>query len=158
MKKSKGFLLIESLVVATFISATLIFVYTQFKVINDSYEQSFKYNTVTGIYKANNLRDYLYDAMDPNVYSDLMTEDYIIFNCDAGVVSTPPYCSSLYNALKIEQVFFFYNDTKSFKNLILMDSTFSQGVLNFLDYIKDKSSTYRMVIEYKDGTYASLNL
>ena len=55
-KNEKGFVLLETLIVTTFVVSTLIFLYTQFSNIKTSYDASFRYNTVEGLYDANHGR------------------------------------------------------------------------------------------------------
>ena len=61
MKKlnSKGFLLVETLVVATFSLTVLVILYTQFKNLIVNYNNSYNYNTVEGIYNLNSVKKYV---------------------------------------------------------------------------------------------------
>lgn len=59
IKNNKGFTITEVLILSTVIIGVLIFMYTQFKNINRSFQYSFKYDTVEGMYKANNIAKFL---------------------------------------------------------------------------------------------------
>ena len=48
-KNNKGFMLVETLIVATFLVTTLLFIYVQFNNITRTYDTSFRYNTVNGL-------------------------------------------------------------------------------------------------------------
>ena len=79
MKKldSKGFLLTELLVTATLVSTVLIFLYTQFYTIKRSYDTSFKYNTVNGLYALSNVRSFLEENDIYILTQGLNTTSYI---------------------------------------------------------------------------------
>ena len=49
MKKNRGYVLFETLVVSTVILGTLVFLYIQLSSIKSSYNTSFKYNTVSAL-------------------------------------------------------------------------------------------------------------
>ena len=59
-KNTKGFMLVEFLVVSIFVLGTLIFLTVQFNNINKSYNRSFKYDTVSNLYSAKNIRKMIY--------------------------------------------------------------------------------------------------
>ena len=61
MKKidNRGFMLTETLIVATFLVTTLLFLYIQFNNVTKTYDTSFKYNTVNGLYAVNNIINYI---------------------------------------------------------------------------------------------------
>jgi len=61
IKNNKGFAITEVLILSTVIIGVLIFMYSQFKNINRSYQISFKYDTVEGMYLANNIINYISD-------------------------------------------------------------------------------------------------
>ena len=54
IKNNKGFAITEILILSTVITGILLFMYSQFKNINRSYQTSFIYDTVEGMYLANN--------------------------------------------------------------------------------------------------------
>ena len=60
MKKNElGFMLAETLIVATFISVILIYLFVQFRNINNNYEKTLKYNGVNEMYILEQVYNYL---------------------------------------------------------------------------------------------------
>ena len=61
MKKlsNKGFMLTETLIVATMLITVLLVMYLQFKVVMRSYNNSFKYNTVNNLHSLYNVKQYI---------------------------------------------------------------------------------------------------
>ena len=61
MKKlnKKGFMLTETLIVATMLITILLVMYVQFKTVIRSYQQSFKYNTINNLYSLYNVKKYV---------------------------------------------------------------------------------------------------
>ena len=60
MKKNrnKGFMLIETLLVSTFVLGAMTYIIMQFSALKRSYDNSFKYNTVVGLYGIQSLDEY----------------------------------------------------------------------------------------------------
>jgi hypothetical protein len=84
-KNNKGFAITEVLILSTVIIGVLIFMYSQFKNINRNYQYNFNYDTPTGMYKANNLINFIdsdkYDYLAEQL--NLTPEGYIdITDCD----------------------------------------------------------------------------
>ena len=100
MKKldNRGFMLTETLVVAAFIIATLVFLYTQFRAVNKSYTMSFKYNNAEELYSLGNMRKYLsQNGIDvvASVVDHMETKNADITTCNGTWLSESNYCSSL---------------------------------------------------------------
>lgn len=175
MKKlnNKGFMLIEILIVSIFVSSILIVLFLQFKKINYSYDVSFKYNTVDGLYLLNNVKkriitnpssdnivsnsyDYYKNNLSANKFINIYskTKDGIVCKVNA-------YDCNLFEKMEIKQLFIVGKDSKS---EILNDKNLS---ITFRDYITYMNfsvdvgldfSDYFIVAEFNDNTYASVNI
>ena len=64
---NKGFVITEVLILSTVILGVLTLMYVQFKSVNRSYQYSFKYDTVEGLYLANNIVNYINDGNYDNL-------------------------------------------------------------------------------------------
>jgi len=109
IKNNKGFVITEILIISTVVIGVLIFVYAQFKNINRSYQYSFKYDTVQGMYLTNNIINYINDDSYDTLVTKLNTSElgYIdITECDIVDFSTSEYCKMLFNKSEVEQVLF----------------------------------------------------
>ena len=58
-KRNKGFILLETLVVSTFIITVLIYLYIQFTNLKKSYDISFRYDTISGLYGAKEIDKFI---------------------------------------------------------------------------------------------------
>jgi len=86
----KGFLLAESLIVATFVLSLLIFLFVQFKNLSTSYDSGFKYNSVEGLYALDNVKTYLKEnaSDDKKISSSLAAQSkpYLTITFNASVM------------------------------------------------------------------------
>ena len=69
-KNSKGFMLIDTLIVSITVSAILIYLYFQFASVNDSYIKNFRYNTVPGLYAGADIKENILYNGKSNIYTD----------------------------------------------------------------------------------------
>ncbi|NLM63352.1 MAG: hypothetical protein GX190_03465 [Mollicutes bacterium] len=165
MKKYKnlGFMLTETLIVSTFISVTLIYMFIQFQKINQNYNRTFSYNTVNNLYATKQIINYIMDVDYSNIkdYLTNSNEKFLtLTNCPSHLFLEPNYCKKLFEALKIQDVYFTYEDLSIVKNAMRNDHTVLEETITFLDYIdyQPGAQTFRLIVHYQDGTYASLRL
>ena len=94
MKKmnNKGFLLAESLVVSTFVLTVLILLFVQFKTLFSSYEDSYDYNTVEGIYNLNTMKKYINSNKKEALQGKVNSSGYLVIVEDSR-------CKDLFNDL-----------------------------------------------------------
>lgn len=159
MKKmnNKGFMLAETLIVATFIMTILIFLYVQFRNVTDSYNSSFKYNTVNGIYAANNVRLFLRGEKLSKIKSDLGSYNYIdVSKCPTTYITEINYCRKLLSDLKIKTVIVTQDDLSKVKGH--MSSEWDQELKDFINLLRtdSESGALRLIIQFNDDTYATL--
>ena len=111
MKKmnNRGFMLSETLIVATFLVTTLLFLYVQFNKVTKTYDTSFKYNTVNGLYSTNNIINYIKNDGLNNLKVEL-SQDGIEFvdiaSCHTDYFKEKDYCSVLIESLNIKTAIF----------------------------------------------------
>ena len=82
MKKNKneGFMLAETLIVTTFVAGVLIFLFIQFSNLENSYEESYMYNTVEDIYALEDIKDYIEqdETAMSNIKEQIQNTKYIV--------------------------------------------------------------------------------
>ena len=158
IKNNKGFAVTEVLILSTVIIGVLIFMYAQFKNINRSYQYSFKYDTVEGLYLANNILNFINDDNYDKLVNETSNraEKYIdITNCDIDLFKSSSYCDLLFEKSQVEQIIFTEENLTELKK-------HSQNITQeFKNYIKQIQTTnekndYRIVIKYKNGTFATM--
>ena len=156
MKNNKGFMLVEALVMSMIVIGTLTFMYIQFQNISRSYEKSFNYNTVTGLYITNEVKNYLINNSLVDTYKnevDNNTSKYIKIGdiTDSGFVE-------LKEKGQIKTVILANESLSELKGKKTKD--LSEKFNDFINYLKvDKEGNgYRLLIEFNDDTYASLRI
>lgn len=164
-KNNKGFMLLETLIVSTIILSTLIFLFVQFTNIKSSYEISFKYNTVPGIYIAKELSDFLLENdIDTNLSNQLDSENN-------GFVNIKPHTyinkgeNSFYQTMitnmNIKSVIYTSDNLEKLKTYLngnSVDKTiFTEKFKEFIFNLKTNStSNNRLIIMFNDNTFASI--
>lgn len=159
MKKmnNRGFMLMETLIVATFLVTTLLFLYIQFNKVTKTYEDSFKYNTVNSLYATNNIAAYLKKEGMGKIAEKLNEQTYVDFtSCPKDFFKEQGYCQVLLESLKVEKALFTKADLTNIKT---NHKGLDQEMVSFINYLKDTSSPkYRLIVKFQDGTFASINL
>jgi len=161
MKKmnNKGFMLVETLIVATFLVTTLLFIYVQFNNITRMYDNSFEYNTVNGLYNAKNVIQYINSDGINNLKTALTDENiyYIdITECSDVYFSKKNYCNVLMESLDVKTVLFTNQNLDGLKTNI---DNLEQTMVDFINYISYENTIgYRIIIEFNDNTFATLKV
>lgn len=178
----KGFLLAESLIVATFVLSLLIFLFVQFKNLSTSYDAGFKYNSVEGLYALDNVKTYLKEnaSDDKKVSNSLKAQSkpfltiYSDGACNDSIgLRGVGYCKTLIEEQNIKTVIFTKaniteDDTATplktwLKNTNLTDDDKEIFTENMKDFIlrvnvKELRNTYRLIAEFNDGSFATFNV
>ena len=179
-KNNKGFILVETLLVSVFILTTLVFLFVQFRSIKKGFDDSFKYNTVTGMYAASNFSTYIKEASYATLVDTLKKECegqsgcekkyYLdLSTCPGQLLDEPNYCARLKDILNIEHVYFtfedlsfllHYLDSTTYMNNSKHGTDINRETRDYIKKIKyDKDvNRYRLIVEFKDGTYASIKV
>lgn len=162
MKKIKknGFMLIETLLVSTFVLGVLTYIFLHFSALNRSYEDSFKYNTVPALYGAKNINQLIvvssaYDTLKNQVQANNL--GYIQFECT--IVSNTSTCINLFNDLNVEKVYFVndlvFKDNVNTNNAIFSNDNELYHFARKIGYSED-SKDYRLIVKYNDNTFATI--
>ncbi len=104
MKKrfNKGFVLTETLIVSTMLVTVLVLMYSQFKNVTKSYDQSFQYNKVDSLYALYNVKKYIQKENYVTLAARLQTNEYVdIKTCSGIYFSSTMYCRELMSSLNI---------------------------------------------------------
>ncbi|MEI3529959.1 MAG: hypothetical protein V8Q75_02660 [Bacilli bacterium] len=160
MKKlnNKGFMLVEILVVSVFISTVLVVLFVQFKKINKSYEVSFNYNTVDGLYLLDNVKRKIGSQISNYTTEINDTKKYKDFYSTLCPSST--YECNMIKEMGIQKL---YLARKDAKDDMLNDKSDEDLTITFKDYLKYMSfkvynTDYFLIAEFSNGTYASVNI
>lgn len=155
MKKfsNKGFVLVEVLIVTTFVSGILIFLFVQFSNLSKIYNDSYKYNTVEGLYSLDNIKKHI--EMDEFFYDkleELVTTNNYLDITDCSLFSDQKYCLLLF---ELENINYIYIVNNYFNKNIFYDS--SESTKNFINKISGTGEEkYRIVAKFNDFTFATI--
>lgn len=179
MKKmnNKGFLMVEALIVSTFVVSVLIYFFVQFKKVDASFELSYSYNTVNGLYAVNNISVYLdnlyannndfKDLINGNIISPVISDTTVAYKViyDGGITNSNyltcnTYCSNLMTSLNVKKAILASGDLNFLIANTDGDSFFTEKMR---DYIKQEisrrlyNSDYKILVQFNDDTFASLD-
>lgn len=158
-KNNKGFMLVEILIVSVFISSVLIVLFVQFRKINNSYNTSFKYNTVEGMYLLNSVKNRIITNSNDNNFNNfeaMLNDNNKYIDIYNYMCEDDGYDCQLISKANIIKLFFARKDAK---NDILDDNL----TVNFKDFIyqinfNNNVSDYFIIAEFSNGTFASINI
>ncbi len=162
-KNINGFMLTETLIVAVFVCSVLILLFTLLQRVESNFKKTFSYNTASSLYLTKEFKDYI-----SNNYLELLIKDYVespdayfdLTNCDLKYFSSEDYCINLKEKLGISRVIFLSSDFYREKYTDIYSSRLGQDLIDFIDYVNEDEGgkRYRIVVSFKDGTYATLKL
>lgn len=156
---TKGFMLVETLLVSLTVSGILVYMYAQFSTINSAYQKLYDYNTSSSLYRAAAFREFVmtYTSASSSIYNGLTAKT---LTCDRMGLSTNDknYCSGIYSALDIKQVILTVDqfDYNAVLNTV-SDSTTKAQLSKFLNTIKRHNTTKkRLIVIFNDETMATV--
>lgn len=145
-------MLVETLLVTSFIIGVLIYLFVQFTNLSSSYSEYFIYNTSEGLYALEDIKNYIesdtaaYDYIAQNIEGMTYMD---IKNCE--IFTDTEYCLRLIQFENISKLYVMPNPiqgTLYFSN---------EGLLKFVRRINlDSDEPYRLVAEFNNATYATL--
>lgn len=154
----RGFLLAETLIVATFITSTLIFLFIQVRNISSDYDITFKYNTIEGLYATDSIIKFLHENI---IYEEasakLTTDNYINLSyCPFNMLYEVDFCTNLLAIANVKSVIIATNNPGALIDQLELERNFNETFINFVKYIKFESESFRIIVEFNDDSYATL--
>lgn len=165
MKKlnNKGIMLLETLVVSTFIITVLVYLYVQFANLKHNYDTSFRYDTIPGLYGLKEVDKFinktygysdLKEEVDENKYIELYKNgcNLIYFSDNYS------YCDTLMENLNIKYLLLVSSDLLTIKNSLKENNKYSNGLYKYIRKLKytvdDKK--YILVAQYNDNSFSNI--
>lgn len=146
----KGFALLETLIVITFLAVSLLLLYGTFSNMLNNSKKNILYDNAANIYKAYYLKEYLKLGELINIETDSIRK----ITCNEMNISG---CETLINKLEITNIYIAKIDLKEYNK-----ENYSSNLNNYLDTLSNKSEDkYRLIIELKDNdtySYASIGI
>ncbi len=145
----KGFALLETIVVITFVSVSLLLLYGPFSNMINNSKKNILYDDVSNIYKTYYVKEYLnLDKFKTNI-NDIKEIDCNLFNLDG--------CNTLKKEFNINKMYIALYDLKTYDN-----SLYSSNFNNYIKGLSNKGNyKYRFIIEFNNNdtySYSSLGL
>lgn len=177
---SKGFVLVETLVVAVFVAAIFSVIYANFYPIMGEYEKREAYDDIDSKYATfwfkRIIQSDSVDFTNTNIQNDITNNSFHEFNCSNDIVASDvtaiKICNSLVTRLGVSHMYITNyklgnrvdpNDKKNFKGKVDANSSnvFSSGLQDYVAYLPTYSKVpslngacYRLVVEFhntRDG-------
>lgn len=168
MKKNnnKGFILLETLIVSTFVIGVLVFLYVQFNNIKRSYDESFKYNSIPGLYGAIDIKKYFNNIGYNTLKTELQNSSLGYIELSSSYISGDSnYYDTLTNSLNIKYILFTQDNLDTLKSYLTNNqetfiTTYTSNLYEYVNRtsINSTSNNYRLFIAYNDNTYTSIAL
>lgn len=163
MKKNnkKGFILAETIAISVIVLGALIYIYTQFISINNSYYTSFKYNTVDNLYKVENMTNFIEIEGSTSLVEELQnsSDSYVDITDASSYFVEFEFWTTLLQVSHVKQVIFTYEDTSSLNNSLQNIPTFSEKMKTFIQRTSSKENTkYRILVEFENDEFATLKV
>ena len=157
---NKGFFLIETIVVVVVVMVLLLVMYRQLVASYNSYEQNAKYNSISSIHAANNVKRFLSQGDLTSITEDLGNNPFIdITGYNMGYES---YFDTLKSVAGIKKIYFMkYNINSMLDNMnsYNFDAAFSKYLLTLRVASNMHIPTkYRIVVVMDDNTYGGITL
>ena len=163
VKKSKGFMLLETLMVSLTVTGLLIYVYTQYVKINDSYNDVYMYNTANEMYYLAYMRDDLINNAPNSLYRS-------VENSSTGCVGGYNNTATTYitggdykiinitnvNDLYINAIYLCKGSLTNAQKTAFINSTNSVTLKRFISLMENSDEEYRLIVSFKDGKAATL--
>ncbi len=160
-KNSKGFTLIETLLVSTFVIGTLVYLYVQFSNIKKTYDISFTRDTIPSLYYVQNIVSYLENTDISDITKALTTKEYVEIESCVFTTSASDYCKRLMWLADVKKAVVVKDDLSKLKEQLQTKSSnlFSETMDQYiLSLSTSRFAKNRLVVEFNDGTVASLQM
>lgn len=160
--KNKGFMLLETLIASTVILGALIFLYAQFSAIKRTFNTSFKYNTIPGLYEAKTLANFLENDGYALYINELSNSDKGYLDINDCHNSRSSLCRKILNNIDAKNVLFVSDNISTLQNDLSINnydkSIFNEDFKNFILTMNtiENQGRYQLIISYKDNTFASI--
>ena len=147
----KGFALLETIIVITFLSVSMLMLYGTFNNMINNSKKNILYDDASNIYKVHFLKEYL--SLN-NLNNLLDNSDIKTISCDNFEIES---CSKLINEFDINKIYLSKYDLKEYK-----EDDYTSNFNNYMNTLSNKDNfKYRLIIEFnndKTYSYASIGL
>lgn len=147
----KGFALLETIIVITFLSVSLLMLYGTFRGMISNSEKNILYDDAANIYKVYYLKEYLNLHNLQNLITDENVQE---ITCNDFSFSS---CPDLIKEMHINKIYLTKYDLKEYKK-----DNYPSYFNNYISTLSNKENLkYRLIVEFKDKetfSYSSISL
>ena len=135
----KGFALLETLIVITFLMVSLLLLYGTFSNMLSNSKKNILYDNASNIYKAYYVKEYL----SLGALQNIETNDIKEITCNEINISG---CTTLLNELEITKLYIANINLKEYDK-----EKYTSNLNNYLDTLSNKSNNkYRLILEFNN--------
>ena len=135
----KGFALLETLIVITFLMVSLLLLYGTFSNMLSNSKKNILYDNASNIYKAYYVKEYL----SLGALQNIETNDIKEITCNEINISG---CDTLLNELEITKLYIANINLKDYDK-----EKYTSNLNNYLDTLSNKSNNkYRLILEFNN--------
>lgn len=140
----RGFALLETIIVITFVAISLLLLYGTFTSLINTKEENIRYDDVASIYEMYYLKEYL---LLNGLEDYMLDEDIILLSCSDFTFTS---CSSFLSTLSLENLYLVRYGVKE-----ISEDTYAYSLSNYLRTLSNNDNyDYLLVGEFlEDGTY-----
>ncbi len=140
----RGFALLETIIVITFVAISLLLLYGTFTSLINTKEENIRYDDVASIYEMYYLKEYL---LLNGLEDYMLDEDIILLSCSDFAFTS---CSSFLSTLSLENLYLVRYGVKE-----ISEDTYAYSLSNYLRTLSNNDNyDYLLVGEFlEDGTY-----
>ena len=147
----KGFALLETIIVITFLSVSFLMLYGTFSNMINNSKKNILYDDASNIYKVYFLKEYL----SLNNLKDLFdSSDIKTISCENFDFNT---CNKIIDEFNVNKIYIAKYDLKEYK-----EDDYTSNFNNYMDTLSNKDNfKYRLILEFnndKTYSYASIGL
>ena len=155
---TKGFMLVETLLVSLTIAGILVYMYAQFSTINTSYQRLYSFNTSDSLYRAGVIREFIvnYVGSDAVDFNGNGAKD---FKCpEVGLSENDKkYCEGIKTAVSAKKMIVTTRNFNEDKVLDLVGPKEKALLTRFFKAMnKDGKGEYRLIVIFEDDTAATV--
>lgn len=157
LKKSKGFALVETLIVSTVVATILIYMFVQTNNLTTKYENSFRYNDVDDLYRLDNISKFINSLPLDNkslIINEIDNNSKVLISLVDGEFTNINYFDNyeiLLEDLSVKNLVI----TRANVDNISTDSL-SQNMKNMIKKIDSNGSNYRLIVEFNNDNIVTI--
>lgn len=163
----KGFLLLETMIVASVVTVTLMVIYVQFNTIYDNYEKRLSYENVENLYATHGMSElieeeginYFIVTLNYKLLASSYAPYLDLSSCSMFLNGT--YCLEYIERTGIKTILFTENNLSNLVDFESYSENFSAELKNYIEYTFSVSTIeegYRLIVEFDNNQFSTIKV